>query len=242
MTLECESFQAGRISNYLSEWRKITSDPQILSYVTGVEIERKGLPQEKESLTQRETRFTDKEKSLIEEEISSLLRKKVIETAKPCVGEVISPIFLTPKLDESYRMMLNLKKFNKQVVYRHFKMDTLNTIVNLMSKDCYMASLDLKDAYYSVPISKKDRKFLRFRFYGKMLQYTSLANGLGCCPRLFTKILLQVSRRTVSWFHLINSQDTQDDMTEKTTNPVENEIDNPVIMTYPVDNPIVKKY
>ena len=89
LTLECESFQAGRISNYLSEWRKITSDPQILSYVTGVEIERKGLPQEKESLTQRETRFTDKEKSLIEEEISSLLRKKVIETAKPCVGEVI---------------------------------------------------------------------------------------------------------------------------------------------------------
>ena len=28
-------------------------------------------------------------------------------------------------------------------------------------------------------------------------------------------ILLQVSRRTVSWFHLIKSQDTQDDMTEK---------------------------
>ena len=58
----------------------------------------------------------------------------------------------------------------------------------------------------------------------------------------FTLILLQVSRRTVSWFHLINSQDTQDDMTEKTTNPVENKIGNPVIMTYPVDNPVVKKY
>ena len=54
--------------------------------------------------------------------------------------------------------------------------------------------------------------------------------------------LLQVSRRTVSWVHLINSQDTQDDMTEKTTNPVENKIDNPVIMTYPVDNLVVKKY
>ena len=189
MTLECESFQAGRISNYLSEWRKITSDPQILSYVTGVEIERKELPQEKESVIQRETRFTEREKSLIEKEISTLLGKKVLEIAKPCVGEVISPIFLTPKPDGSYRMILNLKKFNKQVVYRHFKMDTLNTIVNLMSKDCYMASLDLKDAYYSVPISKKDRKFLRFRFNGKMLQYTSFANGLGCCPRLFTKIL-----------------------------------------------------
>ena len=60
--------------------------------------------------------------------------------------------------------------------------------------------------------------------------------------RILFIILLQVSRRTVSWFHLINSQDTQDDMTEKMTNPVENKIDNPVIMTYPVDNPVVKKY
>ena len=189
MTLECESFQAGRISNYLCEWRKITSDPQILSYTTGVEIERKELPQEKESVIQRKTRFTEREKSLIEKEISTLLVKKVLEIAKPCVGEVISPILLTPKPDGSYRLILNLKKFNKQVVYRHFKMDTLNTMVDLMSKDCYMASLDLKGAYYSVPISKKDRKFLRFRFNGKMLQYTSFANGLGCCPRLFTKIL-----------------------------------------------------
>ena len=31
-------------------------------------------------------------------------------------------------------------------------MDSLSTILKLVVKDCYMASLDLKDAYYSVPI------------------------------------------------------------------------------------------
>ena len=36
-------------------------------------------------------------------------------------------------------------------------MDTLNKIINLMQKDAYMASIDLKDAYYSVKVDEKLR-------------------------------------------------------------------------------------
>ena len=42
-------------------------------------------------------------------------------------------------------------------------------------------------------------------------------------------------------FILLNLKNTQDDMIEK-TNPVAKKIDNPVVTTYPVDNPVVKKY
>ncbi len=52
-----------------------------------------------------------------------------------------------------------------------------------------MASLDLKDAYYSVYIAPEDRKFLRLEFNDQLLQYTALSNGLSSCPRTFTKIL-----------------------------------------------------
>ena len=52
-----------------------------------------------------------------------------------------------------------------------------------------MASVDLKDAYYSVPIALEDRKFLKFEWKGDYYQYTCLPNGLACAPRLFTKIL-----------------------------------------------------
>ena len=71
---------------------------------------------------------------------------------------------------------------------------------------------------------------------------------LAFCRQIFVQeiaagiqILLQVSRRTVSWFRFIKSQDTQDDMIEK-TNPVAKKIDNPVVTTYPVDNPVVATY
>ena len=45
-----------------------------------------------------------------------------------------------------------------------------------------MAVLDLKDAYYSVPINPQHRKYLRFEFK----EFTCLPNGLASAPRVFT--------------------------------------------------------
>ena len=58
-----------------------------------------------------------------------------------------------------------------------------------MSKNCFMASVDLKDAYYSIPVAKEHRKYLRFIFEGQLYQFTCLPNGLSSCPRKFTKVL-----------------------------------------------------
>lgn len=101
----------------------------------------------------------------------------------------LSPIFLRPKKDGTQRMILNLKKFNKYVQYHHFKMDSLQTAIHLMTKDCFMASIDLKDAYYSVPIAASSRKYLCFQWAGQLYQYTCLPNGLASAPRIFTKLL-----------------------------------------------------
>ena len=49
-----------------------------------------------------------------------------------------------------------------------------------------MASLDLKDAYYSIA---SHQKFLCFKWRGEIYQFTCLPNGLSCSPRIFTKIL-----------------------------------------------------
>ena len=52
-----------------------------------------------------------------------------------------------------------------------------------------MASLDLRDAYYSVPVSKEHRKYLKFRLRGCLYHYNCLPNGLSSAPRFFTKLL-----------------------------------------------------
>ncbi|XP_077991021.1 uncharacterized protein LOC144445357 [Glandiceps talaboti] len=65
-------------------------------------------------------------------------------------------------------------------------MDTLETALRLITPGCYMASVDLKDAYYTVPIAKEHQKYL---WKGQLFQYTCLPNGLASAPRMFTKLL-----------------------------------------------------
>ena len=50
-----------------------------------------------------------------------------------------------------------------------------------------MAKIDLKDAYFAVPISESDRKYLRFRWRDKIYQFNCLPFGLSCAPWVFTK-------------------------------------------------------
>ena len=61
-----------------------------------------------------------------------------------------------------------------------------------MKPNYYMASVDLRDAYYSIPIDTEHQKFLKFHWKGKLFQFTCLPNGLSCAPRLFTKALKPV--------------------------------------------------
>lgn len=66
---------------------------------------------------------------------------------------------------------------------------TLQSAIRLMKPNCYMASVDLRDAYYSIPIDKEYQKFLRFQWKGKLFKFTCSPNGLSSAPRLFRKVL-----------------------------------------------------
>lgn len=68
-------------------------------------------------------------------------------------------------------------------------MDTLEAAVNMMRPGCFMASLDLKDAYCTVPIYPSHWEYLRFSFDGVFYKYTCLPNGLASAPCIFTELL-----------------------------------------------------
>ena len=54
------------------------------------------------------------------------------------------------------------------------------------------ASIDLKDAYYNVPIDPLFRKYLSSDRDGRLHQFTSLPNGLSSAPNVFTKLMKRV--------------------------------------------------
>jgi hypothetical protein len=182
----CASSKTGRISNHFSAWTSITSDKEILSDTRGITIELSEMPAQHRFV---QIKFNSAETEIIETEINKMLGKEIIEQVEHTKDKIISNIFTRPKKDGTHRVIINLKDFNKHVSYYHFKMDSLNTIVKLVDDDCFMASIDLKDAYYSTPIRERDKKYLRFYWNNQLYQFTCLPNGLSSGPRKFTKTL-----------------------------------------------------
>lgn len=134
-------------------------------------------------------KFSSTEELSISIELKKFLSKHIIEHVAHSKGEFISRIFPRPKRNGGTRIVLNLSKLNKFVVYEHFKMETLPTALSLIERNCFMTSVDLTDAYYSVPIALEDRKFLKFYWKNELFQFTCLPMGLACAPRVFTKLL-----------------------------------------------------
>ena len=86
----------------------------------------------------------------------------IVSYSEPQVNPILSPIVLRPKNNGTYRLIFNLNALNDSVVYHHFELDTLEATLPLISPGCYMTSLDLKDAHYSIPIAPEQQHFLEF--------------------------------------------------------------------------------
>ena len=118
-----------------------------------------------------------------------MLGKGIIEQTGYDEGQFVLNVFLRPKQNGEFRLILDLTDFNKSVVYEHFKMTSLQTAIDSLRPGAWMGSVDLKDAYYSVPVAESDRKFLKLAWNGNLYQFRVIPNGLSCAPRVFTKIM-----------------------------------------------------
>jgi len=186
--------QAGRLRYYVNEWKKLTTDPFILDLVQGAHIkfsEGAQLGQLKEI---RPYNMSDVEVKIVDEEINRLLDKGVIKKIVKGEERFLSNVFIRQKKNGKYRLILNLKELNEEIEYKKFKMETLETIVKLVRPNCFMASLDLSDAYYTVPVAREHQKYLCFPWVDhtgnkSIYAFTCFPNGLTSAPRDFTKLL-----------------------------------------------------
>lgn len=160
-----------------------------------------------QSKTAKIKSYKPQEIDIIDECITNLLESGYISSCSPCEKQFISPIFTVPKPNGKHRFILNLKELNKFILVDHFKMEDYRTALKLIDNDSYMATLDLKDAYFLVSIDKRDRKYLRFKWNSKafkdqLFQFNVLPFGICTAPFVFTKILKPVLHHLRSLGHL----------------------------------------
>ena len=108
------------------------------------------------------------------------------------MGGFYSTYFLVPKKTGDLRPILNLKPINGQIRRPSFKMETVASVMKALKVGDWMTSLDLKDAYFHIPIHPGHRQYLRFCIQDRCYQYRVLPFGLTTSPRTFTKVLAPV--------------------------------------------------
>ena len=178
-----DTFRAGALKNYLERWYTVTSDFEFLKSVAVLQPEFSLPLNFKKNYA---VPFSAEE--FILAEIKKLQDKHVVTECDHEGDKFISPIFLVPKDGDSFRLILNLRKLNESMPYMHFKMDTFHKVVKLVRQNCFMCTVDIKDAYYSVAISESCQKYLKLKYQDKMFKFLALPNGLCSVQRNFTKL------------------------------------------------------
>ena len=83
--------------------------------------------------------------------------------------------------------MINLKDLNRFITCKHLKMEGLHLLKENLEPGNYLYKLDLKDAYFCVPLNKQSRKYVLFEWRGSMYEFLCLYFGPDL--RLFTKLM-----------------------------------------------------
>ena len=91
------------------------------------------------------------------------------------------------------RPVINLKSLNEWVEPQHFKMEGLGTLTELLRVNDWMVKMDLKDAYFTVPIHVAHQPMCRFQVGLEHYQFTCLPFGLSCASWVFTKVMKPVT-------------------------------------------------
>ena len=178
---------AGKVLHFQRNWGAITADQWVLNCVKGYEIAWTTRPTQ--PIPPRELVFPKQEADGLSTEVQSLLQKQAVSELQEMTGTqcFLSQLFAVPKKDGGVRPVVNLKALNSFVESTSFKMEGIHMLKDLLRPGDWMTKIDLKDAYFAIPVACQHRKYLAFRWQGKTYQFNCLPFGLSSAPWVFTK-------------------------------------------------------
>ena len=167
---------AGRLKFYSENWEKLTQDVNILSIVQGFKIPFSQTPFQYSP--PQLSRVNQEERLQINLEIKEMFKKGAIQQVKSEPGEFLSKLFLVNKKNGGHPPVINLKFLNGIIPYQHFKMEWMHLIKDPLQEHDFLIKIDLKDAYFGIPLDKSSRKCIRFQWKGNLYRFLCLCFGL----------------------------------------------------------------
>ena len=181
------TFVVGIIKYFYNNWKNITNDrfvPDIVKYGLKMEFQNKA-----QLVNIPKIPHYAEEKGIINLEINSLFKKGVITKCQKEEDDFISTAFIRKKMDGTFRTILKSKYVNEFVEYKYFKMKSLEDVFKIIKKDVWMASVDLKDAFFTIPVHILHQKYFKFEWFNQFYKFLGMPNGYSDAMRIFTEML-----------------------------------------------------
>lgn len=121
------------------------------------------------------------------EELDKMLQLGVVEPSK---SDWSSPILLVDKPDGSKRVCVNFKKLNSVSKKDAYPLPQVTTILDRLRDACYMSSLDIKSAFWQIPLDPSSREKTAFTVPGRgLFHFVTMPMGLSNAPATWQRFV-----------------------------------------------------
>lgn len=125
--------------------------------------------------------------SHIDTELTKMLEQGVIEPSK---SPWSSPVLLVPKKDGTYRFVVDYRQLNKVTKKDAYPIPFVSAILDRLRNAHFLSSIDIKSAYWQVPVKESSREYTAFTVPGRgLFHFKRMPFGLTNAPATWQRLL-----------------------------------------------------
>ena len=169
-----------RLHQFWEKWEALGSSPKVVTILReGYTLSFWFRPNLTRSPTVISNYVNPQRQSNLLEALYQLMNKNAVEpvASQNSLG-FYNRLFLAPNPNNRWRRILDLSTLNTFLNTESLKMETPETIRTSLQLGEWVTSIDLKDAYFHIPIHSQSRKYMRFHIQGQFYQFKALPFGL----------------------------------------------------------------
>lgn len=138
-------------------------------------------------IKQRYYRVSPVVQAHIDKELDEMLRMGIVE---PSISPWASPILLVKKKDGSYRFCVDYRKLNAVTEKDSYPLPMVSDTLDKLRNARYLSSLDVKSAFWQVPVAESSRKYTAFTVPNRgLFQFNRMPFGLSNAPATWQRLI-----------------------------------------------------